>query len=526
MKSDIEIANSVVMKDINLVAKKFGLLDSEIETFGKYKAKISKKVSGGCGKLILVTSSSPTKYGEGKTTMSIGINDALNKLGTKSVAVLREPSMGPVFGVKGGATGGGYSQVVPMEDINLHFTGDMHAITSANNLLSAAIDNHIFQGNDLKIKNVLFKRCIDINDRALRSINIGSRKDSFSITAASEIMAILCLSKDIDDLKEKLGNILIGINEEKNPVYASSLKIIDALVILLKDAIKPNLVQSLEGNPVIIHGGPFANIAHGCNSVMATKLGLSLSDYVVTEAGFGSDLGAEKFINIKCQNASIYPDVIVVNTTIRGLKYNGDGKLSEGILNLERHVLNMKNFCDNVVICINNFFTDTKEDIEFIKKHFENLNVKCSVCTSFLSGSEGAIELAKIITEFDNNQKKSFTYDLSETYEDKIRSVAKKIYKASDVFISDDIMEKINFINEINPNLPICIAKTQYSFTDNSKILGAPTDFNLTVKDIYLSNGAGFVVVLLGNIILMPGLNKNPAYENMHIKGDIIEGLF
>lgn len=529
MKTDIEISQESKMLNIKDIANKLNIQEDELELYGNYKAKINKKIENKKGKLILVTSTSPTPYGEGKTTMSIGINDALNSIGKDSLVVLREPSMGPVFGIKGGATGGGYSQVIPMEDINLHFTGDIHAITSANNLLCAAIDNHIFQGNDLKIKNVLFRRCLDLNDRALRNITINSsynREEKFNISVASEIMAIVCLAEDINDLKEKIGNIIIGVNEDNKPVFAFELKIEDSLTIILKDAIKPNLVQTLENNPAIIHGGPFANIAHGCNSVIATKLGLSLTDYVVTEAGFGSDLGAEKFINIKCRKANIYPDVIVINTTIRSLLYNGYDDLKKGIENLNRHIENMQQFNKNIVVCINHFSKDKKEDIEYLENYLISNNVLYAISSSFEQGSRGAKDLAKIIVSFDTKPSPIFTYELTDTIYNKINSIATKIYRSNDIVISDEIKEKIKFIESINPNLPICIAKTQYSFTDNQKSLGAPTNFELTIKDIYLNNGAGFIVVLLGNIMTLPGLNKTPAYENMKISNNIISGLF
>ena len=493
------------------------------------------------GKLILTTSINPTPYGEGKTTLAIGINDALRKLGKNSLAVLREPSMGPVFGVKGGATGGGYSQIVPMETINLHFTGDMHAITSANNLLASIIDNHIYQGNNLNIdpNKVLFKRCLDVNDRALREVKLNNRLEHFTITAASEIMAILCLSNDLNDLRRRLENILIGYTYDNKAVFASSLNCIDSLMILLKDALKPNLVQSLENNPVIIHGGPFANIAHGCNSIIATKLGLSLADYVITEAGFGSDLGAEKFFDIKCRN-NIIPDLVIINVTIKALKHNGYASkdeidkpsielINKGICNLDRHIENMKKFNSNILVVLNKYSTDTLDEIEFVKKHVENLNVPFEVSDAYSKGSNGAIDVAKKIIELCNNENKfKFLYDLDLPIKDKINKICNEIYGASNIIYTDLINKKIDEINSLGfSNLPICIAKTQYSLSDNPKLLGNPTDFDVEIKNIELKSGAGFIVVFLGSIIDMPALSKSPAYLNMKIdNNEKIEGLF
>lgn len=532
MNKDLEISNNCNIKNINEIAKKLNINENNLETYGKYKAKLSVKPGEQQGKLILVTSINPTPYGEGKTTVSIGINDALNKLGKKSVVVLREPSMGPVFGIKGGATGGGYSQVVPMEDINLHFTGDIHAIESANNLLCAIIDNHIFQGNELNIKEVVFNRCVDLNDRALRNIIIDSkynREDHFNITVASEIMAILCLSEDINDLKKNIGNILIGYDVNDKMIFARDLNCVGAIALVLKDAIKPNLVQTLENNPAIIHGGPFANIAHGCNSVIATKLGLSLSDYVVTEAGFGSDLGAEKFLDIKCPKANLKPNCIVVNATIRSLKYNGNNSLEKGIANLKRHVENMSKYTKNIVVCINKFDTDTEHEIEYVINYVKELGYKVSICNSYSKGSEGAIDLAMNIIDLCNNEidyNPLYNYDLPVI--EKINIISKEIYRASNVIINNDIKEKIRIIEENGfNNLPICIAKTQYSFSDNPKLLGAPENFDMTVTDVRLCSGAGFIVVLMGNIMTMPGLAKKSAYLNMNIDNEgNIEGLF
>ena len=532
MNKDLEISNNCNIKNIVEIASKLNIDENDLECYGKYKAKLNINYGDNSGKLILVTSINPTPYGEGKTTVSIGINDALNKIGKKSIVVLREPSMGPVFGIKGGATGGGYSQVVPMEDINLHFTGDIHAIETANNLLCAIIDNHIYQGNELNIKEVVFNRCIDLNDRALRNITIDSkytRDDRFNITVASEIMAILCLSKDIDDLKNNIGNILIGYDVNDKMIFARDLNCVGAITLVLKDAIKPNLVQTHENNPAIIHGGPFANIAHGCNSIIATKLGLSLSDYVVTEAGFGSDLGAEKFLDIKCHKADLKPNCIVINSTIRSLKYNGNGSLEEGIVNLKRHVENMSKYTKNIVVCINKFHADTTNEINYIINYVENLGHEVSICDSYSKGSDGAIDLANKIIDMCNREvdyKPLYNYNLPIT--DKINVVAKEIYRSSNVIINDELKEKIKVIEENGfGSLPICIAKTQYSFSDNPKLLGAPENFDMTVTDIRLCSGAGFIVVLMGNIMTMPGLAKKSAYLNMDIDNNgNIEGLF
>ena len=548
VKSDIEISNECKMLDIRVIGKKLGLSEDELELYGKYKAKINVDNinTDKEGKLILVTSINPTPYGEGKTTMSIGINDALNKLNKNSIVVLREPSLGPVFGIKGGAAGGGYSQVVPMEDINLHFTGDIHAIEAANNLLCAIIDNHIYQGNELGIKEVVFNRCVDLNDRALRNVivkydNKGlEREDKYNITVASEIMAILCLSRDIEDLKERIGNILVGFNANDKPVYAKDLKCVGAVSLLLKDALKPNLVQTLENNPAIIHGGPFANIAHGCNSIIATKAGLKLADYVVTEAGFGADLGAEKFLDIKCRVADIKPNCIVINATVRSLKYNGGlskeeinkenlEALKKGIVNLERHIKNMSKYTKNIVVCLNQFDYDTEKEIYYVTKFVKDMGYPIEVCSSFKNGGEGAINLAKKIVEVCNNDIDfKPLYDINETIKSKIKTICTEIYGANDIEVSNEVEKKIEKLESMGlSNLPICIAKTQYSFSDDPKKLGAPTNFNMKVRDIRVSNGAGFIVVLMGNIMTMPGLGKNSAYLNMDInnKGKI-KGLF
>lgn len=553
MKTDIEISNESKKMNIKKIAKKLNIPNRYLEVYGNTKAKISLDIMKKFkdqenGKLILVTSTNPTPYGEGKTTMSIGINDALNKLGKNSLVVLREPSLGPVFGIKGGATGGGYSQVVPMEDINLHFTGDLHAIETCNNLLCAIIDNHIYQGNklNLDLERITFQRCVDLNDRALRNVIIRydnkglERKDKYNITVASEIMAILCLATDLNDLKKRLGNILIGYNKKGKMIFARDLKCVDALAILLKDAIKPNLVQTLENNPAIIHGGPFANIAHGCNSIIATKMGLKLADYVVTEAGFGADLGAEKFLDIKCPNASIKPNAIVINATIRSMKYNGGvlkdainmenmEALAKGIENLKTHIENMQKYTKNIIVCLNKFNFDTESEIKFVKNYVEALGCSFDISESFAKGGEGALGLAsKIIKICDNEVDYHQLYDYNLGLIEKINKVCTEIYRASNVVISDQAKEKLALYEQNGfGNLPVCIAKTQYSLTDNQKILGAPRDFAMTVTDVRLSSGAGFVVCLMGNIMTMPGLSKEPAYLKMKIsKSGKISGLY
>lgn len=553
MKTDIEISNESKKMNIKKIAKKLNIPNRYLEVYGNTKAKISLDIMKKFkdrenGKLILVTSTNPTPYGEGKTTMSIGINDALNKLGKNSLVVLREPSLGPVFGIKGGATGGGYSQVVPMEDINLHFTGDLHAIETCNNLLCAIIDNHIYQGNklNLDLERITFQRCVDLNDRALRNVIIRydnkglERKDKYNITVASEIMAILCLATDLNDLKKRLGNILIGYNKKGKMIFARDLKCVDALAILLKDAIKPNLVQTLENNPAIIHGGPFANIAHGCNSIIATKMGLKLADYVVTEAGFGADLGAEKFLDIKCPNASIKPNAIVINATIRSMKYNGGvlkdainmenmEALAKGIENLKTHIENMQKYTKNIIVCLNKFNFDTESEIKFVKNYVEALGCSFDISESFAKGGEGALELAsKIIKICDNEVDYHQLYDYNLSLIEKINKVCTEIYRASNVVISDQAKEKLALYEQNGfGNLPVCIAKTQYSLTDNQKILGAPRNFTMTVTDVRLSSGAGFVVCLMGNIMTMPGLSKEPAYLKMKIsKSGKISGLY
>ncbi len=552
--TDIEIARSTKLDDINNIATKCGLLESEIDRYGKYKAKINENAffrlkNNENGKLILVTAMSPTPLGEGKTTVSIAIADGLNKINQNAVLALREPSLGPVFGIKGGATGGGKVQIAPMEDINLHFTGDIHAITAANNLLSAMIDNHIYFGNELKIKRVTWKRCMDLNDRQLRKIETGlseeakivPREDGFDITVASEIMAILCLSNDINDLRNKLGSIIIGYNEEEKPIYARDLKAEGAMTVLLKDAINPNLVQSLEHTPCIIHGGPFANIAHGCNSIRATKLALKLGKYVVTEAGFGSDLGAEKFLDIKCRKANLRPDVVVIVSTIKAIKYHGgaakenilkqdDKALEDGMENLYKHVYNLqKEFGLNVIVALNRFNTDTDEEINFVKENLSKQNIEMSVVEGWAKGGNGAIDIAeKIVSTAKGENNFKYIYEDEDTIKEKIEKVATKIYGASGVKYTEEALEHIKDIEDLGKTkLPICIAKTQYSLSDDAKNLQCKEPFEITVRDVALKNGAGFVVVYSGKIMTMPGLPKVPAAENINLddEGNIV-GIF
>lgn len=552
--TDIEIAKNVKLENIENIAKKAGIEPEDIECYGKYKAKISDKIFEKVkkqenGKLVLVTAISPTPLGEGKTTISIAIADGLQKIGKKSMLCLREPSLGPVFGIKGGATGGGHSQVAPMEDINLHFTGDIHAITSANNLLSAMIDNHIYFGNELKFKKVVWKRCVDLNDRQLRTVNTGlsgeskivPREDHFDITVASEIMAIVCLSNDIFELREKLGNIIVGYNEEDKPIYAKDLRAQGAMAVLLKDAIKPNLVQTLEHTPALIHGGPFANIAHGCNSIRATKLALKLSDYAITESGFGADLGAEKFLDIKCKKFGIKPDAVVLVTTIKALKYHGGVEkeniqkenieaIKNGLHNLYKHIDNIKNkFGLNVIVALNKYYTDTKEEIDFLTQKLKEKQIEISIVEGWEKGGEGAIDIANKIVELANkNSNLNYMYELEDDIKTKILKVSTKIYGAKDVIYSKEAEEQIEKINLFGySNLPICIAKTQYSFSDDPKNLECKNDYSINVKSVELKAGAGFIVVIAGNIMTMPGLPKMPAAENIDIDkdGNII-GLF
>lgn len=550
MKSDIEIARSVNPMNIMDVAKKIGICDYIIP-YGKYKAKISiddicdKKIKS---KLILVTAINPTPMGEGKTTVSISLSDALNKLGKKSVLALREPSLGPVFGIKGGAAGGGYAQVIPMEDINLHFNGDFHAITSANNLLCSLIDNHIYFGNELGIDKVTFKRCLDLNDRQLRVINTGlsgesrivPRVDGFDITAASEIMAILCLSRNIDDLKRRLGNIVIGYNKDGKEVTARDLKAEGAMAVLLHDAILPNLVQTLEGNPAIIHGGPFANIAHGCNSVIATNTAMKLGDYTVTEAGFGADLGAEKFLDIKCRMNDLNPDAVVLVATIRSLKYHGGMDKNDitkedihyldiGMKNLYKHIDNLRNVYGlNVVVAINRFDSDTDKEISYLSKKLDEKNVSYALTTGFRDGSDGSLLLAeKVMVEANKKNNFSYSYDINDDIKTKIFKVTNKIYGASDVIYDNKALEEIkNLEDNGHGNLPICIAKTQYSLSDDPNNLTGDNEYDIHVKEVILKAGAEFIVVLTGKIMTMPGLPKNPNSERIDIKDGIIEGIF
>lgn len=552
--TDIEIAKSAKLENIVEIAKKIDIPEEALELYGKYKAKISNKIEEQLknkkeGKLILVTAMSPTPLGEGKTTISISIADGLRKIGEKSILALREPSLGPVFGVKGGATGGGHSQVAPMEDINLHFTGDIHAITTANNLLSAMIDNHIYHGNELGIEKVVWKRCLDLNDRQLRTVNTGlsgeskivPREDSFDITVASEVMAILCLAKDIKDLRDKLGHIVIGYNKQGKPIYAKDLKAEGAMTVLLKDAIKPNLVQTLEHTPAIIHGGPFANIAHGCNSIIATKLAMKLADYCITEAGFGADLGAEKFLDIKCRKANLKPNAVVCVATIKALKYNGGvdkenikkenmQALEKGMNNLYKHIDNLKEkFGLNVIVAINKYNTDTNLELEFVKDKLDSKGIQSSVVESWEKGGEGATDIAKKIVQLVKKEENfKYIYDLNETIEEKINKVVTKIYGASKVNYSQKAKENIAKIEKIGyGNLPICIAKTQYSFSDDPKKLDLSEPFEFNIRNVELKAGAGFIVVLAGKIMTMPGLPKVPSAESIDIdeNGEII-GIF
>ena len=553
--TDIEIAKKTELKKITEIAKNLGISEDEIETYGKYKAKISdqlykKMKNKEDGKLVLVTAMSPTPLGEGKTTISISIADGLRRIGENSILALREPSLGPVFGIKGGATGGGYAQVAPMEDINLHFTGDIHAITSANNLLSAMIDNHIYHGNELGIQKVVWKRCVDLNDRQLRKVNTGlsgeskivPREDGFDITVASEVMAILCLVNDIEDLKTRLGNIVIGYNKKDEPIFAKDLKAEGAMTVLLKDAIKPNLVQTLEHTPAIIHGGPFANIAHGCNSIIATKTAMKLADYTITEAGFGADLGAEKFLDIKCRKANIKPDVVVCVATIKALKYHGGASkesileenmsaLENGMNNLYRHIDNIRGkFGLNVIVAINKYNTDQEKELEYVQNELAKREIVSSVVESWAKGGEGAIDISKKIVEIvkEKPERFEYIYDLNETIVEKINKVAMKIYGAKGVIYPEEVTKKIEKIEEMGyGNLPVCIAKTQYSFSDNAKNLECDEPFEINIRDVELKAGAGFIVVLAGKIMTMPGLPKIPAAETIDIdeNGEIV-GIF
>lgn len=555
MLTDIEIANSIKLRPITDVAHELSIEKDEIELYGNYKAKINNSVYNRLrdkkdGKLILVTAINPTPAGEGKTTTTVGLGQAMKKIGKEAIITLREPSLGPVFGIKGGAAGGGYSQVVPMEDINLHFTGDIHAITCANNLLCAMLDNHIHQGNVLEIdpRRILIKRCMDMNDRELRNIVCGlggringtPREDGFIISVASEVMAILCLSNSITDLKIRLGNILVAYTYNNKPVYAKDLRAQGAMTVLLKDAIKPNLVQTLEGTPVIMHGGPFANIAHGCNSIIATKLGLKLADYCITEAGFGSDLGAEKFFDIKCRFAKLKPSAVVLVATVRAIKYNGGVPVHElkneniealerGIVNLGAHIDNLNKFGVPVIVAINTFNSDSEKEIDYIKSYCIKKGVEFAQSEVFSKGGDGGLELAEAVIKAANMPSEFMPiYDLNMSIKEKINAVATKIYGANAVEYTTVADKAIKEIYEAGgEDKPICIAKTQYSFTDNPTLIGRPTGFKITVSDAKLSNGAGFIVVYTGNIMTMPGLPQNPAAQNIDIdESGKIEGLF
>lgn len=554
MKTDVEIAQEAKMLPITEIAKMLDISDDHLEMYGKYKAKISldllkENKDKPDGKLVLVTAINPTPAGEGKTTTNVGLSMALNKLGKKAITTLREPSLGPCFGIKGGAAGGGYAQVVPMEDINLHFTGDFHAITSAHNLLAAMVDNHLQQGNPLGIdpKRVVWKRVVDMNDRALRNIVIGMgkkadgvmRESGFDITVASEIMAILCLATSLTDLKERLGRMVVGYTFKNEPVTAKELNAVGAMSLLLKDAIKPNLVQTLENTPAIIHGGPFANIAHGCNSVLATKTALKIADYVITEAGFGADLGAEKFLDIKCREAGLAPDAIVLVATVRALKMNGGvpktelgpenlEALGKGIVNLERHIENMQKYGVPMCVAINKFPTDTDAELKLIEDRCKALNVEVVLSDVFANGGDGGIEMAKKVIELcDMPADFAPIYDEKDTIENKIGTIAKEIYRADGVEFTAEAKKQIETLTNLGyDKMPICVAKTQYSFSDNEKLLGAPTNFNITVREVRLSAGAGFLVALTGAIMTMPGLPKVPAAEGMDISEDgVIIGL-
>ena len=555
-KTDIEIADAAKIEPIEKIGEKIGLKNDDLEHYGKYKAKISWEAinrlnNNEDGKLVLVTAISPTPAGEGKSTVSIGLSQAFNRIGKKSVVALREPSLGPVFGVKGGATGGGYSQVIPMEDINLHFTGDIHAISTANNLVSACIDNHIYQGNalDIDVNNITWNRVVDMNDRSLRNIVNGlgkktdgvPRQDHFMITVASEIMAVLCLSKDLKDLKEKISKIIVAYTRAGKPVYISDLQIQGAVAMLLKDAIKPNLVQTLENTPAIIHGGPFANIAHGCNSIIATKLAIKTSDYAITEAGFGADLGAEKFLNIKCRIGGFKPNAVVLVATIKALKMHGgvnknDLKeenveaLERGFENLKRHAENLKKFGLPVVVAINQFVQDTDAEIAKLQALCKNLGLEMSLCQVWEKGGQGAEDLAQKLVKIIDEEKSDFKllYDANDSIENKINKIVREIYGGRGAVFTSAAKKQVKKLVELGlDKLPICIAKTQFSFTDGKNIIGAPEDFDIEIKTVRISNGAGFIVAETSNIMVMPGLPKVPAAQNMDIDNDgKIVGLF
>ncbi|MCM1286697.1 MAG: formate--tetrahydrofolate ligase [Clostridium sp.] len=554
--TDIEIAQQAELKNIKDVVSVLDITEDDLELYGKYKAKLSDAFIDSVqdnkdGKLILVTAINPTPAGEGKTTVTVGLGQAMGRLGKKSVIALREPSLGPCFGIKGGAAGGGYSQVVPMEDLNLHFTGDFHAITSANNLLAALMDNHVHQGNELKIdtKRIVFKRCLDMNDRVLRNIIVGigkktdgvMREDGFVITVASEIMAILCLASDINDLKERLSRIIVAYNVDNEPVTAGDLKAVGAMTALLKDAIKPNVIQTLEHTPAIVHGGPFANIAHGCNSVRATKTALKIADYVITEAGFGADLGAEKFFDIKCRMSGLVPDAVVLVATVRALKYNGGvpkaeladenvEALKKGIVNLEKHIENLMMYGVPVVVTLNRFMSDTEAELDFVRKFCEDKGCDFALANVWEKGGEGGIELANAVLHTLENKKSSFKllYEDSLSIKEKIRTVATKIYGADDVTYSKEAETAIAKIEAMGfAHMPVCMAKNQYSLSDDASKLGRPTGFDINIREVYVSAGAGFVVAITGQIMTMPGLPKKPAAEGIYVDDNgVIAGLF
>ena len=556
MKTDIEIAQEATLWPIEKVAETIGLTREELELYGNYKAKFSDEFINRVkdnpdGKLILVTAINPTPAGEGKTTITVGLGQAFGKLGKKAVIALREPSLGPCFGIKGGAAGGGMAQVVPMEDLNLHFTGDFHAITSANNLLAALLDNHIQQGNELRIdtRQITWKRCLDMNDRALRNIVIGLgkktdgfvREDHFVITVASEIMAILCLSKDMDDLKDRLSKIIVAFDLDGNPVTAGMLKAVGSMAALLKDALKPNIIQTLEHTPALVHGGPFANIAHGCNSVRATHTALKIADYCITEAGFGADLGAEKFMDIKCRMSGLKPDVVVLVATIKALKYNGGVPKSEvskpdmdalrkGIVNLEKHIENLQKFGVPVVVTLNKFITDTDDETNFVKDFCENMGADFALAEVWEKGGDGGIELANRVLQTLESKQSNFApiYPLDISIEDKIKTICTEIYGAGDVVFEPAARKQMDTLTKLGfDNIPICMAKTQYSLSDNPALLGRPSNFKITVRDMYVSAGAGFIVVLTGDIMTMPGLPKQPAAYSIDVdKNGRITGLF
>ena len=556
MITDIEIAQEANLKHINEVAEKLDIKEEDLEFYGKYKAKLSNELWGKVknnsnGKLVLVTAINPTPAGEGKTTTTIGLGQALGKMNIKSLVALREPSLGPCFGIKGGAAGGGYAQVVPMDELNLHFTGDFHAITSANNLLAAMLDNHIQQGNELNIdtNQVVWKRCVDMNDRVLRNIVVGLgrkadgvvREDHFVISVASEIMAILCLAEDIVDLKNRLGRIIVAYNRDGEPVTAKELKAVGAMAALLKDALKPNLIQTLENTPALVHGGPFANIAHGCNSVRATKTALKLADVVVTEAGFGADLGAEKFFNIKCRSGQLHPDAVVLVATVRALKYNGgmtkdqlqyeDMKtLEKGIVNLEKHIENVREFGVPVVVTLNRFVTDTDDEIDYVKEFCEKLDCEFAICDVWEKGGEGGIELANKVLETLENKESNFRflYEDKLSIKDKIETICKEIYGAEGVTYDPIVEREIAKLEKLGyGKLPICMAKNQYSLSDDASKLGRPTGFKINIREVYVSAGAGFVVAITGTVMTMPGLPKKPAAEGIDVDEEgKITGLF